>query len=138
MKKTGSCLCKAVTVTTEMTETNFGVCHCGMCRKWGGGPLFASGMGQNTKFTGEEFVGVYSSSEWAERGFCKRCGTHLFYRMKNGGFMNFPLGLLDGTEGFKFNTEIYVDAKPGNYEFANNTNKMTEAQVLEKFAPPSQ
>ena len=33
-------------------------------------------------FNGEENIERYSSSAWAERGFCKRCGSSLLYRFE--------------------------------------------------------
>ena len=36
-----SCLCGSVRVIAHPKTHNVGVCHCEMCRKWGGGPLFA-------------------------------------------------------------------------------------------------
>jgi len=42
-------------------------------------------------FAGEENVAVYKSSDWAERGFCKQCGTHLFYRFHGNQHMMLAL-----------------------------------------------
>ncbi|WP_291972226.1 hypothetical protein [Candidatus Symbiopectobacterium sp.] len=43
MKMTkGQCLCGAVTVEVpEACVHEVSVCHCNMCRQWGGGPLLA-------------------------------------------------------------------------------------------------
>lgn len=101
-----------------------------MCRRWSGGPVLTVEGGPNTKITGEESVAIYSSSDWAERGFCKKCGTHLFYRLKNTSFWNFSAGLFKETDHFKFQMQIYIDAKPPCYEFANRTEMMTEAEVI--------
>lgn len=92
----------------------------------------------NLQIEGEDFISVYSSSAWAERGFCKSCGTHLFYRLKKGGFYNLPLGLLDTSENFRMRLQIFIDRKPKGYSFAEKTDCMTEAEVFAKFgAPPS-
>lgn len=85
-------------------------------------------------FKGENFITRYTSSDWAERGFCKNCGTHLFYYLK-GGHYNFPLGLLDKNEDLEFHLQIFIDMKPDNYSFANKTELMTEAEVFAKYAP---
>jgi hypothetical protein len=114
---TGTCLCKAVTVTFPFQKETFDACHCGMCRNWGGGPALTVDGGTSVTFEGQEFITVYSSSDWAERGFCKRCGTHLFYRLKESGFHNFPLGLVSETDHLKFHTEIFIDMKPNSYSF---------------------
>ena len=85
--------------------------------------------------SGEENIGIYDSSSWAERGFCKNCGTHLFYRMKDDkiNFMNFQLGTLDNPDEFKFVTEIFIDKKPSCYSFSNATKKLTKKEVLDGF-----
>lgn len=128
----GACLCGAVTVKFSLEVDSYGACHCGMCRKWGGGPGMAVDAGTEVEFEGEEFVSTYGSSEWAERGFCRRCGTHLFHRLKASGFYNIPVGLLDGVEHLELRREIFVDQKPEGYSFANKTQKMTEAEVFAK------
>ncbi|MDJ0687920.1 MAG: GFA family protein [Xenococcaceae cyanobacterium MO_188.B32] len=78
----GSCLCGAVNVSTTSTNNKVGACHCSMCRKWGGGALLVIECGSDVSFEGEENIGIYQSSEWAERGFRKKCGSHLFYKFK--------------------------------------------------------
>lgn len=130
MELKGKCLCGAVTLRADVDE-QLEACHCGTCRKWGGGPLLAVETMQEVAWGGEEHIGVYDSSDWAQRGFCKRCGTHLFYRLKDAPFHAFPAGLLEGTDGFTFTRQGFIDEKPGNYSFADDTQNLTGA---EKFA----
>lgn len=129
----GHCLCNAVSVTATLASSTFDACHCSMCRRWGGGPAFTIDPGKTVAFSGEENIVKYSSSAWAERGFCGRCGTHLFYRLKASDFCNVSLGLFDGAEALAFQSQIFIDAKPSHYAFANETELLTEAQVLAKF-----
>lgn len=135
-KAKGSCLCQKVSFETQLKNDHFHACHCNICRKWGGGPLLAVDASDGLSFTGEDHIGIYNSSEWAERGFCKNCGSHLFYRLKEGQFYNIPLGLFDNSQDLKFDLQIYVDNQPTNYSFANVTEKMTEAEVIAKFSDP--
>ena len=130
----GSFLCGAVTVEINPPTNTFDACHCSMCRKWAGGPVMTVEGGDHPHITGKDAITVYSSSEWAERGFCKHCGTHLFYRLKNSNFCNFSAGLFKEVENFKFHVQIFVDSKPSSYEFANQTEMMTEAEVIAKFS----
>lgn len=129
----GSCLCGAVQIETKAMDLQVGTCHCGMCRKWGGGPLMAVDCGTEVSFVGESNVTIYDSSEWAERGFCSRCGTHLFYRLKASMKHFMPVGLFAEEERFSFDHQIFIDRKPAFYSFANITNNLTEAEVFEKF-----
>lgn len=106
-----------------------------MCRSWGGGPALTVESSGNIEFEGEEYISIYGSSEWAERGFCKNCGSNLFYRLKDKShsFCNFNLGTLENHDDFDFTTQIYIDSKPNNYSFSNETKNMTEKEVLEAF-----
>ena len=129
----GSCLCGVVRIKVTNVNKNIGACHCGMCRKWGGGPLMAVDCGTNVSFEGEENISVYNSSEWADRGFCNKCGSHLFYRLKEKKQYIMPVGLFDNDKYLVFGHQIFVDKKPSFYQFANETNDMTEAEVFAKY-----
>ncbi|VCU69607.1 Glutathione-dependent formaldehyde-activating enzyme [Pigmentiphaga humi] len=130
----GNCLCGAVAFTSPDTR-ELSVCHCGFCRKWGGGPLFVVHCGPNVVFTGGGQVAVYPSSNWAERAFCKRCGTHLYYKLLATGEYFVPAGTFGSTD-FELSSQIYVDKRPGYYELANRTPMLTEAQVIEQYGQP--
>ena len=114
----------------------YGACHCGMCRKWGGGPFLAVDCGQEVNISGEENVTTYASSEWAERAFCKHCGSNLYYRVVETGEHYVCAGLLDETDGLVLEGQIFIDEKPAFYDFANETKNMTGAEVFAAFAPP--
>ncbi|AZZ35984.1 aldehyde-activating protein [Bdellovibrio sp. qaytius] len=129
----GSCLCGKVAITINPEKKIFDACHCGMCRKWGGGPALTVHGGPKFEITGFDHITVFNSSDWAERAFCKNCGTHLYYHLKGGDFHTFPLGLFKDTEDFKFDVQIFTDHKPKHYDFANATKMMTEAEVLAMF-----
>jgi hypothetical protein len=132
-KKTGSCLCGAVRITAINPSNKVGACHCGMCRKWGGGPFMEIDCGTDVTFKGEDDITVYNSSSWAERGFCKKCGSHLFYRLKESKQHMIPVGLFDDQENIIFDSQVFVDKKPLFYSFSNKTNDMTEAEIFEMY-----
>jgi len=132
----GNCLCGAVEFNVAIVSHHVGACHCSMCRRWGGGPLMAIDCGTDVVFQGEANITVYDSSEWAERGFCSKCGSHLFYRLKQSGQHIMPAGLFDDQDGFVFDHQVFIDNKPDYYSFANETDDMTEAEVVAKYAPP--
>lgn len=91
--------------------------------------------GTDLTFEGEENITVYDSSAWAERGFCNKCGSHLFYRLKESNQYMVPVGLLDDQASFVFDSQVFIDKKPAFYSFANETNDMTEAEIFEMYAP---
>ena len=128
----GSCLCSAVTLTVP-TEGHIEACHCGMCRKWGGGPLLALMPTGKPEINDADNISSYSSSEWAERAFCKSCGTHLYYRMKEHNNYAIPAGLFKDNGSFSMHEQIFIDKKPDYYDFANDTPRLTQKEVFEKF-----
>ena len=131
----GGCLCGAVRFTATAAN-EAGVCHCGMCRKWAAGPFMAIEVGSTLKIEDDAQLGVYRSSEWAERCFCKTCGTSLFYRLVGKNYDVISAEALDDTSGLSLVSQIFIDEKPAYYDFANKTHNMTGAEVFAAFAPP--
>lgn len=131
----GACLCGAVSIGVR-DRRDIEVCHCGMCRRWGGGPLFALHCGQDIELTGAESVSRYASSPWAERAFCSACGSHLYYKLLPTGEYIVPAGLFGDIPAAVFTTQIFIDKKPNYYTFAEKTATLTEAEVFAKYAPP--
>ena len=138
MEGRGSCLCGSVRFTAKSMSTKVGACHCSMCRKWGGGPLMAVDCGADVTFEDDGTVAVFDSSEWADRGFCSKCGSNLFYRIKGSNQYIMSAGLFDSEEAFVFDNQVFIDEKPSYYCFANETEKMTGAEVYAKYAPSSE
>lgn len=131
----GACLCGRVRITANAMPTELSCCHCSMCRKWAGGPFMAVECGTEVAFEGEENITRYESSGWGERGFCRHCGSHLFYHLKPTGDYHIPAGLfdLDDTVSRRFAHQIFIDEKPDYYAFSNPTVELTGAQVIAQF-----
>ena len=131
----GRCLCGAVEISAEAPNTQVGACHCAMCRRWGGGPLLAIDCGSTPVFKGQDSIAYFKSSDWAQRGFCRQCGSHLFYLLNDNQQYIVPVGLFEGDPDYQFDHQIFIDEKPGFYDFANETKNMTGAEVFAQFAP---
>ncbi len=97
--------------------------------------MLAIDCGAAVRIDGEEHVLAYDSSDWAQRGFCCRCGTHLFYRLKGNSQYVVPVGLFDDHPDVSFESQIFIDEKPDYYAFANRTANMTGAEVFAKYGP---
>lgn len=133
---TGQCLCGQVKISTQTLDHHVGACHCSTCRKWTGGIILSVNCGSEVQFEGEANIQCFDSSPWAERGFCKQCGTHLFYRLKANQQHIVSVALFDqlDTEALVLDHEIFVDQKPAYYAFANATDKKTGAEVFAAFS----
>jgi hypothetical protein len=132
----GSCLCGAVRFTAAPKDHEVGACHCSMCRKWTAGPFMVRDCGDTLTVENESNLGVYRSSEWAERCFCKKCGSALFYRLVQNGNCYASAEAFDDRAGYALTSQVFIDEKPAYYDFANKTHNMTGAEVFAAFAPP--
>ena len=134
--RTGGGLCGAVRFTAIPANRDVGACHCSMCRKWSAGPFMVLDCGSTLKVEDTSNLGVYRSSEWAERCFCKQCGTPLFYRLVGKNYHYVSAEAFDDRAGYALTSQVFIDEKPGYYDFANKTHNMTGAEVFAAFAPP--
>ncbi len=135
----GGCLCGAVRYRLKEPPKSYGACHCGMCRKFSGGiELGVEVPPGGIVWEKDETLITYKSSEWAERGFCSKCGSSLFWRLTAEGpmqgLLSLSAGSLDSLEGMEFTTEVYIDHKPDGHAFAGERKRMTEADVMAMVA----
>ncbi|WP_374377020.1 GFA family protein [Tabrizicola sp.] len=139
LERDGGCLCGAVRFTARLTGTNFGVCHCPMCRKWTGSALLGITVPEgNVAWTGTEHIARRQSSAWGERAWCAECGSALWFRVTvagpYAGNLELPVGTFDDANGLTMTNEIYIDVKPNSYAFAATDRQvLTRAQCVEKF-----
>jgi hypothetical protein len=111
----------------------FDACHCATCRRWSAGPFLSVHCDGTVHVGDRSQVGVFRSSEWAERHFCRTCGTSLFYKLIDRDYWSVSLEALDDPSVFAFESEIFIDEKPDRYAFANDTRKVTGAEAFAEF-----
>jgi hypothetical protein len=133
MRTSGKCLCGSIEMSVDLSNNQVAVCHCSMCRKWSGGPMMAVESSGSVEFNNPSLISKYQSSEWAERGFCSKCGTHLFYLLIPNNQYHLPVGLLDNNSEYALTHQIFIDEKPDYYNFTNETHNMTGAEVFAHF-----
>ncbi|PQO22815.1 aldehyde-activating protein [Rhodobacteraceae bacterium WD3A24] len=139
----GHCLCGAVALRIVDFPREFGACHCEMCRRWTGSAFLAATVPPERVqvIAGADHVARYQSSGWAERAWCSRCGSNLWYRLVGPrGAYEIPIGLLDDPDGLVFSSEIYIDCRPDSFAFEGTAARetMTRAACFEKFAPSTE
>jgi len=86
----------------------------------------------NLSVTGAEHVGVFQSSEFAQRAFCNKCGSSLWYRLTAGKYVgntSIPVGLLDEPDGLVLSTEYFVECKNSTDELPDGRTQITGAEV---------
>ncbi|MGV6801471.1 MAG: GFA family protein [bacterium] len=133
MSNAGQCLCGATKFVATPKSLDVNVCHCAMCRRQNAGPLMTINCGDSLKFDDETYVGRFDSSDYGERLFCKSCGSILAWCLKDGTGNYVSVEVFDDLDHPTLRQEIYYDKKPGYYSFAEDTKKMTEAEVIAAF-----
>ena len=110
---TGSCLCGAITYRVTGPLRPVVGCHCVQCRKTSGHYVAAtSARREDVTVKGE--VRWFHASETARRGFCRTCGSNLFWDPMNGTTLSIHAGTLDGATGLALKGHIYT-ADMGDY-----------------------
>ena len=113
----GSCLCGAVSYEISGAMRDVLVCHCNQCRKTSGHVVAATSVPKdNLTITKDEGLAWYHSSDIAKRGFCKTCGSSLFWWPMNEGIVSVHVGAIDGPTGLKTARHIFTDAKGDYYD----------------------
>ena len=114
----GSCLCGDITFTVEGDAQGASVCHCSQCRKQSG-HLWASAYAPKDQITITGPIAWFEATPAAQRGFCPRCGSSLFWAAHDEGTMSFALGALDGPTGLSLTKHIFTAHKGDYYEIAD-------------------
>ena len=83
-------------------------------------------------FTSDQGLAWYRGSEWAERGFCSKCGTSLFWRLAEDPdeMIIISAEAFDQSDDLTLERHIYSDAKPARYAFADTTPRVSEAELM--------
>lgn len=120
----GSCLCGAVRFDVDLEALRApDACHCAQRRRWSG-HYFASTDVPRRALTvhGEDALAWYASSPRVRRGFCKNCGSSLFFdpidRAKHD-WTAVALGAFDPPTKTHLEKHIFVSEKGDYYVVAD-------------------
>lgn len=114
---TGSCLCGAVRFRTHGPLRGVIYCHCSQCRKQSG-HFYAATNVLDTDITveGEQNISWYEASSFARRGFCRTCGSALFWKPRQDAYVSVLAGSFDAPTGMQGECHIFVADKGDYYE----------------------
>ncbi len=92
-------------------------CHCTECRKMSGHYTAATATRpENLRLLNDAGLAWYRSSTVAQRGFCKNCGSTLFWKPDSGDRISIYAGTIDGDTGLAVTAHIFMDEKGDYYE----------------------
>ncbi len=116
----GSCLCGAVSYEITGPLRPVVGCHCRQCQKTSGHYVAATqGRWDQLNLKCEDGLAWYRSSEIASRGFCRECGSSLFWRRHGSESLSIMAGTLDLPTGLTMSCHILADAKSDYYQITD-------------------
>ncbi len=112
----GQCLCGAVRFRLSGDLRQVVICHCGQCRRWHGH------VGAYTRVPvsaltveDERSLAWYRSSERARRGFCRDCGSSLFWERIGSDHVSVAAGTLAEPTGLTTVLQIFAEDGGDSY-----------------------
>ncbi len=117
---TGRCNCGAVTFAARGPFRPAKACHCKTCRRQSGHYVAATEPGWDDITVSEAgALNWYAATAHARRGFCGRCGAHLFWRRTGSDRVSIWMGCLDEPTGLRLADHIFTAEKGDYYELTD-------------------
>ena len=114
-RKVGSCGCGAVRFKTSASLREVIYCHCSQCRKQSGHFYAATNVSEaELELEGTASITWYRSSDVARRGYCRICGSALFWKHDGLDTISVMAGAFDTPSGLAGGSHIFVSDK-GDY-----------------------
>ncbi len=126
VKATGGCLCGAVRYEIRGSLRDVVNCHCHMCQRIHGHyGAYTSVARENLSFTTDDGLKWYLSIQDdpdgnVYRGFCKQCGSSLFWKVTGEETMSIAAGSLDQPTHLKTVKHIWVSSAGDYYEITDD------------------
>ena len=113
----GACECGAVAYEAEAARRDVTVCHCGQCLRTSGHAWASVSVpADSLEVTGAESLTWYHSSDIAQPGFCKHCGSSLFFERIGKNRTAIGAGTLHQPTGLTTGKHIFIADKGDYYE----------------------
>jgi hypothetical protein len=117
MDHSGGCLCGAVRYRASEPLAAVVACHCSQCRRqsghfsaWTAVPLDRFWLERDTALS------WYRATPAAERGFCRVCGSSLFWKPADQPRIFITAGTLDGATGLRIAEHLFCADKGDYYD----------------------
>jgi len=123
----GACLCGAVRFRTSGTLRGVIYCHCSQCRKQTGHYVAATQVAETgIKIEGAEKITWYAASPEARRGFCRVCGSLLFWKDNSLDRISIMAGAFERPTGLAGQSHIFTADKGDYYEIDDGLPQFTD------------
>ena len=122
-----SCLCNGISMTIKGQFRPVINCHCIQCTKTHGNyAAYTSVLEQNIIFKSKKTLKWFQSSAKAKRGFCKKCGSSIFFKRLGSKAVSISAGLFRNPSKLKTISHIYVKNKRDYYKILDDLPKFNK------------
>lgn len=130
MSVKGSCLCGEVSYSIDGPLRDVVACHCQQCRKQSG-HFYAATDAKDSDLTIKDGGSLtwYAASDEAKRGFCKTCGSALFWKSNGSTKTSILAGSLDGNPDIKLERHIFCADKGAYYEIEDDAQQFAQGDA---------
>lgn len=119
-KFTGGCLCGAVRFEVSGPLDAPEACHCTMCRRQTGHFYVGTSVPKTAlAIQRDEGLAWYRSSDKVRRGFCRQCGSSLFFEPVYRDWIGIQMGSFDGPTGTRMKGHIFAANKGDYYDITD-------------------
>ena len=116
----GGCFCGAVRYEVKGPLRGVVNCHCSQCTRLNGNfGSHSKAFKSNITITKDEGLGWYRISDISRRGFCRQCGSGLFWDHIKQNALGIIAGSLDRPTDLKTIGHIFVEDKSDFYEITD-------------------
>ena len=125
MLHAGGCLCGEIRYLVTGPLRGVVACHCSQCRRTSGHhAAMTSTLSANLELASSQSLVWYRSSSTAQRGFCRICGSNLFWHQVDGDTTSITAGSLDSPTGLVMEQHIFVADKSDYYSLDDDLPKL--------------
>lgn len=111
----GGCHCGTVQFVVDGALRDVVYCHCTQCRKQSGHFVAATRCDDEAlTITGGDNLTWYAASDDARRGFCRHCGSLIFWKRQGSSRTSIMAGSFDAPSGLFASHHIFA-AHKGDY-----------------------
>ncbi len=121
----GGCLCGKVRFEVHGELLSVVNCHCSKCRRFHGNVgAYTSTQRENLIMIRDEglkwYRSIHDETPNVHRGFCKACGSSLFWDPKEKKNISIAAGVLDAPTNLKTSRHVWVDQKGDYYKITDD------------------
>ena len=119
-----SCLCKGIDIKIKGEFRSIINCHCIQCAKTHGNyAAYTSVLEENIIYKSKNTLKWFISSTKAKRGFCKTCGSSIFFKRFGSKAIHISAGLFKNPTKLKTASHIFTANMRDYYKISDNLPK---------------